>query len=131
MDEKKFLTRDAILNAGDLEIEEVYISQWKGSVRVRSISSAERDDLEASMVDEKGNQLKKNFRARLISLAVCDEHGKRLFSEADAEALGKKSGAAMSNIFAVALRLAGMGRDEADAIKKNSKSDTPGDSPST
>jgi hypothetical protein len=119
MEEKVFLTKDAILSVNDLQIEEVFVPQWKGTVRVRSLSGAERDDLEASMIDDKGNPIKKNFRARLLSLALCDERGKPLFSQAEAEALGKKNGAAMSAIFTVAMRLSGMGAPEVEAIKKN------------
>jgi len=47
------LTRDAILEAQDLQHEEVYIPEWGGSVRVRTLTGAERDAFEQSIVDQR------------------------------------------------------------------------------
>ena len=102
------LSRDAILSAEDLEKELVHVPSWGGHVYVRALTGAERDAFEASMVDQRGRDRKmnlKNLRARLCALTICDEEGNRLFSDSDVEALGKKSAAALTRVFAVAQRL--------------------------
>jgi len=58
-----------------------------------------------------------NVRARLVSLALCDETGTRLFSDADITVLGAKSAKALDRVFAVAQRLNGIGSDQVDAAK--------------
>jgi hypothetical protein len=43
-----YLTRDAILQAPDLQGEDVAVPEWGGTVRVRGLSGAQRDAYEAS-----------------------------------------------------------------------------------
>ena len=90
------LTKDAILVADDLPREAVEIKEWGGTVYVRSMSAAERDEWEASWLADDGKpktarERLKNLRARLAVLVLVDDSGNRLFADEDADALGKKA----------------------------------------
>lgn len=109
------LTRDLILAASDLPTEEVQAPEWGGSVFVRTMSGTERDAFEQSVIDGKANATSlDNVRARLAVKVICDAAGTRLFTDADADALGAKSGKVLDRVFEVAQRLNGIG---ADAVK--------------
>jgi hypothetical protein len=116
------LTRDQILNAQDLPTENVPVPEWGGDVMVRGLTGAERDAYEASMVTQVGNQAKMNManmRAKLVAMCIVDDNGKRIFSQADAEALGKKSGAALQRVFEVAQKLSGLTTKDVEEAEKN------------
>lgn len=118
----KYLTRDAILKAQDLPVEEVEVSEWGGVVRVRGLTGAERDAFEQSIVEQRGKNTRmnlRNIRAKLVALTVVDENGNRIFSDEDAEALGKKSAAALDRIFAVAQRLSGLRPEDVEELAGN------------
>jgi len=98
------LSRDAILAAQDLKREEVAVPEWGGSVLVRTMTGAERDAWEQSLA--KGGKIDvSNVRARLVASCVVDEAGSLLFTAADAQALGAKSGLALERVAKVAQRL--------------------------
>ena len=105
------LNRDQILSIADLKTELVEMPEWGGSVYVRGMNGAERDKFEGSLVEQRGKERKvntANIRAKLASLTICDESGKRLFSEADVQAISQKSASALQRIFEVAQRLSGI-----------------------
>lgn len=118
----KFLTRDAILKAQDLPTEVVEIPEWNGAVIVRGLTGAERDAFEQSIVETRGKNTRmnlRNIRAKLVALTVVDEDGNRIFSDEDAEALGKKSAAALDRVFAVAQRLSGLRPEDVEELAGN------------
>jgi hypothetical protein len=114
-----YLTRDEILQAADIQYEDVDVPEWGGTVRVRSLTGAERDALEGSIAELEGLEIYKNFRARLVTRAVVDETGKRLFSDKDIERLGEKSGAALDRVFSVAQRLSGLTKADIEELTAN------------
>lgn len=133
MGAKKFLGRDAILAARDIEVREVFIEEWDTHVRVRGLNARERDDYEASIMTGKGKNrdvLTRNMRAKLIVRCVVDEAGKPIFGERDVEALGEKSAAALEKIFDVARELSGLAENDMEELLKNSASGQPGALPS-
>lgn len=111
------LTRDAILSADDLKRETVEVAEWGGSVCVRALSGSERDQFELAMYNAKGNA--SNVRASLAARTICDKEGKRLFTDADVEVLGRKSGAALERVFNTARRLSGISTADVDELEKN------------
>jgi hypothetical protein len=116
------LSRDSILAFDDLKKVEVPIPEWGGSVFVRMITGAERDGFEASLIDIKGKSKKANlanYRAKFASLVVCDEKGQRLFSDEDAEKLGKKCAAALDRIMDVAQKLNHISEEDVEELVKN------------
>ncbi len=117
-----FLSRDEILQAQDLPTEDVPVLEWGGVCRVRGLTGAERDAFEQSIVETRGKNTRmnlRNIRAKLVALTVVDEDGNRIFSDEDAEALGKKSAAALDRIFAVAQRLSGLRPEDVEELAGN------------
>lgn len=115
--EHRMLTRDQILMCDDLPRETVQVPEWGGEVQVRTMTGADRDTFEASLIGKEGRL--ENVRARLVSLALCDESGVRLFNDSDVIALGQKSAKALDRVFTVAQRLNGIGADQVDAAKND------------
>lgn len=126
-----YLTRDQILEVQDLQYEDVAVPEWGGTVRVRGLTGTERDAFEASVVQQQGKKTSynlTNLRARLVSLSVVDEAGKRLFSDRDVQALGRKSAAALARVYEVASRLSGISDSDMEELAKNSESGQSDDS---
>jgi len=94
------MTRDQILAAEDIGYEDIDLSDvpgW-GIVRIRDLSAADRDRLEASLLAPQRSGQKtatnqqlnlKNVRARFCAFCIVGEDMQPLFSEADIEALGR------------------------------------------
>jgi hypothetical protein len=117
------LNRDQILAVEDLPHKDVEVPEWKGSVRIRTMTAGERDDFESSVneigTDGKVKFNRENFRAKLLAKVIVGEDGKRLFTDADIKALGSKSAAAINRLFAVAQEINGLSAEvKADAEKK-------------
>jgi len=125
------LSKEAILSADDLEKELVEVPEWGGAVYVRALTGAERDAFEQSMVEmrtvrqgrrqETVREMRlQNIRARLCALTICDEEGNRLFTDADVQALGRKSASALNRVFQVAQRLSGLTDEDVEELAGNS-----------
>ena len=113
------LTKEQILAADDLPKEVVEVPEWGDSVIVRSMTGTERDDFEQSIYDSNGkskNSNLSNIRARLCSLTMVGENGKRLFELSDAVELGKKSAKALDIVFGVAQKLNGLSASDVDEL---------------
>lgn len=97
----KYLSPEQILDQDDLPCEDFYVPEWNGSVRLKTLTGAERDEFEASMIIQKGNKQSvnmKNLRAKLVSLCIVDENGNRLFRGDAITKLGMKSSRALDRI---------------------------------
>lgn len=113
--------RDKILNAQDLKREAVVVPEWDGvTVYVRTLTGAERDAFESSILDAAGKVTRDNARAKLVGRCVVDEAGGRVFDEADIAALGRKSASALDRLFSVASRLNGLSNKDVEELEKNS-----------
>jgi hypothetical protein len=121
------LTKDQILESNDLKNEAVNVPEWGGTVYVRTMTGADRDQFESSMVSVMPDGTRKtdmtNLRAKLVALTIVDEAGARLFDTSDMDRLGLKSAAAIERVFAVAQRINGLGGQAEDDAIKNSKAD--------
>jgi hypothetical protein len=121
-----YLTRDAILAATALKTEEVDVSDtaWGGVVLVRELTGRERDEFEASLAVQRGKQVVPdvaNMRAKLVARCVIDPDSREpLFTQADVNALGELSGAALNRVAEVASRLSGLKEEDLEEIAKNS-----------
>lgn len=113
-----FLTKEQITTSSDFEVVVVKVPEWKGLVRIRTMSSRERDSFEQEMIHfQKGKDLP-NMRAKLAAYCICDEDGIRLFSDKDIEALGQKSSKALQRVFNAALKLNAITPEEQEELKK-------------
>ena len=107
------MTREQILGAQDIAFEDIDLSDipgW-GTVRIKDLSAAERDRLEAGMVRQKREPKRgsgvtvrqeanlENIRARFCAPCIVGEDMRPLFTEADLVVLGGKSARALDRIF--------------------------------
>jgi len=116
------LTGKQILGAVDLPLETVQVPEWGGEVAVTTMTGAQRDAWESANVSGTGRNARvvmANIRARLAAATIVDENGKRVFTDKDAEALGKKSAAALDRVFAVAVRLNGLSEKDIEDLAGN------------
>lgn len=123
----KLLTAEDILEAQDIQVEDVEVPEWGGHVRVMSLTGTERDELEEASLRAKakgkGREFNmRNFRARLVAASLVDGQNKKIFNMAQVERLGNKSSAALQRVFDVAMRLSGFSADDVDELVKNSES---------
>ena len=104
------LTRENILAKNDTEIRKVKVPEWGGEVCVRVLTGVQRDAFESAVAGKKKDGLQdiKGLRSMLVALALCDDKGTQLFSEADAPVLEKKSSKALQRIFDAAAELNGI-----------------------
>ena len=111
------LNRDAILKADDRRTAVVEVPEWGGSVTIAEMSGKDRDAFEAAFMDESNRFV--NLRARMCAISVVDEAGARLFTDADIEALGKKSGKALDRVFSAIQRLNALSDADIEEIQGN------------
>ena len=111
-----------ILSADDMQLEEVAVPEWGGSVMVKGLTGKERDAFEDEIVTIRGKETSfnaENFRAKLVVRCIVDEQGKRVFDDRDVAALGNKSAAALQRVFEVAQRLSGLTQNDVEELVKN------------
>lgn len=111
------LTRKQILEADDRTKVIVKVPEWGGEVIISSMSGKMRDAWEQSL--SKSDFSLDNMRARFLAAVAIDEKGEPLFTMADVEALGKKSGAALNRCTVAAQKLNGMTNEDLEDIVKN------------
>lgn len=117
------LSRDAILAADDRDYDEVDCPEWGGSVRIRSITGAERDAYEQSLIQQRGSNRQvnmRNARAKLIVLCAVDEAGNKLFAgEDDVRALGRKNAKPLDRVWDACRKIAGLSEDDVDKLTED------------
>ena len=136
-----YLSKEDIFKADDRPVRDVEVPEWGGTVRVRGLTGAGRDEYESSLraVQEveqpDGTVLQKmvpntlNSRAKLASLSIVDSDGNQLFSELDVGRLGQKSSAALDRVVAAASELSALGGSAAEGeLEGNSGAAESGDS---
>ena len=118
------LTKDQIFEANDLQSESVEVPEWAGSVLVRTMTGADRDAFEASMITTLPDGTRKpnmaNMRAKLVALTVVDDAGNRVFDVSDVDRLALKSATALERVFNAAQRINGLGVQAEEMAAKNS-----------
>jgi hypothetical protein len=114
------LDKAGILGADDVRIEKVPAPEWGGAVCVRNLKGWERDQYDGFSAAGREKKDFTHFRAKLVSLSLCDESGKSLeFTEADMLALSNKSAAPLSRLYHTCLSLSGFTDEDAEALEKN------------
>lgn len=125
-----FLTKEAILGADDINTVEMYIPEWNGKVRIRTLKSVEKDRLEVSMVMANGRPaggaVLGNIRARFAVASLVLETGEPQFTEAEIPALGEKSAAPLARIFNVVQELSAVSDADVEEMAKNFGRGRPG-----
>lgn len=113
-----FLSKAQILSHQDLPTKDVEVPEWGGTVRLQGLTAGQRDELEASLTDAKGNVVNtRAFRARLVAMALVDQDGKHLFSLDEVKALQEKSAKVINDLATHAQALSGLTTSAEDAAK--------------
>ena len=118
------LSREAILGADDLPHEDVEVPEWGGTVRLCTLTGAQRDAFEAASIQGRGKNRQtnlKNVRARLLALCLVDEAGQRLFGDTDVQRLGAKSSKALDRLFDKASSMNGLSDEDVEELAGNSE----------
>lgn len=116
------LSKEQILSADDCKRRTVAVPEWGGDVLVSTMTGTARDAWEQSLLIRKNGKTEpnmENMRARLVAATLVDDEGKRLFTDDDVSALGKKSAAALERVCKVAQALNGIGEAELEELKGN------------
>lgn len=114
-----FESSDAFLEAEDDLFDIVPLGDIKGyegkAMRIKALTAAERDQYDQSVQVQQGdgkvtvNVL--NARAKVAALGCVNSEGERIFTNAQAIDLGKKSSMALGRIFEAITKLSGMVED--------------------
>jgi hypothetical protein len=124
------ISKDDILQADDLPIEEVECPEWGGSVAVRTMTGSDRDELEndLSVRQRQGKRTDlRGFKARLVQLTVVNGDGGLMFAKEEIAMLQKKSSTVIDRIAATAMKLNGLASGDVEEMLGNSPTD-PSDS---
>lgn len=133
----KYLTRDAILAADDLQYEDVYCPEWADStgaewVCVRAMTGMERSEYQTSLLDVSADGkdtqiILRGADVRAAALCMVDSpRGVRLFSLEEVELLGAKNANALNRVAEVAKRLSALTKKDMEELTSNLKA-TPSD----
>jgi len=123
----KRLSKNDILEANDLQTDEVEVPEWGGVVLVRGLTGTERESWEESRIDRKKKPKKggdsnirmTHFRASLVARTVVDDNGNLIFSDSDVVKLGQKNGAALNRVFEKAHQLSGMSEADVEEMEED------------
>jgi len=118
------LNKEQIKSVSDLETQDVEVPEWGGTVRLKSLTGAERDRFEASVVQGQGRNTTvnmQNLRAKLVAQSAIGEDGKPLFTEDDVKWLGEKSAKALNRLFNAAQSLSGLSESDVKELAGNFK----------
>ena len=118
------LNKEQIKTVSDLETQDIEVPEWGGVVRLKSLTGAERDRFEASVVQGQGRNTTvnmQNLRAKLVAQSAIGEDGKPLFTEDDVKWLGEKSAKALNRLFNAAQQLSGLSESDVKELAGNFK----------
>jgi len=115
------LTAEKILKSQDIhEPEKVDVPEWGDHVYVRVMNGIERDRFELMVSKGMDKPSTANIRAALCVMTICDQSGKRLFTDNQAAHLGAKNSVALDRIFDVAQKINKLKQEDMDELEKNS-----------
>lgn len=120
----------------DAVTETVPVPEWGGDVIIKGMTGTERDLFEAGMW-EGGKLDRRNYRSRLLVQVLVNEQGTRLYTNAEAMVLGKRSGKVIDRLYDIAAGLSGLSDAGQEATEGNSGAptedgaDSSSDSPAT
>lgn len=129
------LNREEILKADDRTYKDVNCPEWGGKVCIKSLSGAERDAFEESILGERKKDgsrevISKNLRAKLVALCAVDKDGSTIFTPDDVHVLGDKNARPLDRLFTEAKKLSGIAESDVEEMIKNSGTGQDAGSPS-
>lgn len=108
---------DEILEAKDSRYKDIEVKEWGGTVRIGTMSIADREAIEVIAADPALN--KRDLRARFLIASILGEDGKPIFSLKDLPKLRQKSARVVDKLFAVAQAFNNITDEDVDVLAKN------------
>lgn len=133
------LTREQIQEASrsaKIDRERMVVPEFGGDgvIWVRGMSAREQDKVEESFRIKSGKRAgqidQTNFRAAVTAKVVVNEAGERMFSDNDAEWLGRFKSGVLDRIIAKSRELSGATDEEAEEMGNDSESQAASGGPS-
>ena len=112
------LTKDQILAANDLDLLEIEVPEWGGTVFCRVMSVGERDAYEREWIGRKETGVE-NFRTKFLQRVLCNKDGELLFSAEEVAALAKKSARVMNRLWDKAMKHNALTSGDVEELAKN------------
>lgn len=118
------LTKDQIIAADDLGMLRVEVPQWRdaegnpGVVFIRVMSVGERDAYEREWIGKRETGVE-NFRAKFLARCLCDENGRRLFTDEDVVLLANKSALVCGELWRKAMVHNALMEGDVEELAKN------------
>ena len=121
------LSKDDILNISDIQVKEIDVSEWGGTVYIKQLSRGQADEYTFRRFGK--SEMKKGdietdvtlfgHDTWLVAQGVCDADGKRIFSNSDIKKLEEKNANAIGSIAVEIVKFSGMQEDveELDELK--------------
>ena len=109
------LSKDNIFAADDLDVQEVEVSEWGGSVLIRPFTIADREKFEGwgdKSRGAKGKRTGNELLCFMITASVVDEQGNRVFTDNDVEQLKEKNSSVIDYLAKEIQKLNGISEDK-------------------
>ena len=119
--------RKRLMGANDTKVQPIEVPEWGGTYYVRVLDGKSREAFEEALSAE---QRMKNFRARFLVLALCDEDGKQFLADADIDALNERNAVVLNRVFEQAWTINAFTKEAVDALGEGSPAVPSGDSSS-
>ena len=114
----KELSRAEIQDVQDIQERKVEIPDWKGFIFCRTPNGFERDQFETDVLNMRSNEEPQNIRGLCMARFAYDSKGRRVFTDDDADWLGRKSSRALNIFFEVYQELGGITEEELKDLEK-------------
>ena len=115
----KKLSKDDIFKADDLPTKDMDIPEWGGTLTIRTLTGAERDEWESAFVNQDKIDIR-GLKSRLVQLTTMNGDGQQMFTKADLQKINGKSASVIDRIFQVSQRLSGLTKEDAEELVENS-----------
>lgn len=112
------LTKDQIVAANDSGLLKVSVPEWGGDVFIRVMTVGERDAYEREWIGKRESGIE-NFRAKFLARCLCDESGKRLFTDEEVGLLAEKNARTCSMLWTKAMNHNAITNEDVNELAKN------------
>ena len=126
----KKLSKDDIFKADDLPTKDMDIPEWGGTLTIRTLTGAERDEWESAFVNQDKIDIR-GLKSRLVQFTTMNGDGQQMFTKADLQKINSKSASVIDRIFQVSQRLSGLTKEDAEEMVENSDAGPAGGSVSS
>lgn len=114
---KKYITKDDILNAKDIDIIEENVKEWGGTIRMKVMSARERQILQRKF---KGDEIPVDLMEDLLSRIILKPDSNELmFTPDDIVRLAEKSSLVIGRLFQKAAEINGLTAQSVEELRKN------------